>query len=143
VIQHDPHLGEGDEHISVMPDLTTLLDIMFILLVFFILTAGASYRTLELKLPSPVENAPLAAAANKHRILEIRPSGYALDGVIYGTSHALKKAVKSGLIDQKKQDFVVAGDRSVSLERLLDILTFLEANGVSAANILMQKKGSS
>ena len=36
---------------AILPDLTPMLDVMFILLIFFILTANAAQKTFDLSLP--------------------------------------------------------------------------------------------
>lgn len=125
---------------SALPDLTTLLDIMFILLVFFILTAGVSYRALDLTLPSSVEEEISQTKASNHIMLELRDTTYAIDGTEYLTAEDVKSAVIKAIKTTPDKELVIAGDRSVSLERLLGILTFLEKNGIDAANILMQGK---
>jgi biopolymer transport protein ExbD len=75
-------LDETDDTVlsDIAPDLTPMLDILFILLVFFILTAGAVFQSLELTLPENVSEELELAHEPKHIMLEIRPQNYALDG---------------------------------------------------------------
>lgn len=125
---------------SFLPDLTTLLDILFILLVFFILTAGAAYRSLDLTLPEAVSDQAPIAAEQKHIMLEIRAKTYALDGTAYSDFEQLKDQLPKLLVEKSDYKLIIAGDRSVSLERLLRVLTYLQAQGIEAANILMQSE---
>jgi len=131
-----------DEGGEVLPDLTTLLDILFILLVFFILTAGAAYRTLDLTLPEGVAEEVAQSPTDKHYILEIKFSGYALDGESFDEFGALKTAIIKATSKNSDKKFIVAGDKAVSLERFLTLLTYLQSRGIETANILMKKEFS-
>lgn len=127
---------------SFLPDLTTLLDILFILLVFFILTAGSVYRSLDLTLPEGVKEAQVAPALDKHIMLEIKVASYALNDEEFPSLHDLKAALSTEIATNAEHDLVIAGDKSVSLERLLPILTYLQSQGIDAANILMKSEST-
>ncbi|MBE7636603.1 hypothetical protein GUA87_07075 [Sneathiella sp. P13V-1] len=142
MIQHSSQHTDTDDSQALMLDLTTLLDIMFILLVFFILTAGASYRMMDLTLPSAVTEETEPAKASKHIFLEIKQVGYALDGKDISSLGELKSQLPTHLQENAGKELVIAGDRGTSLERLLSLLTFLESKGIQAANILMQREKS-
>lgn len=129
-----------DQEVSSIPDLTSLLDILFILLVFFILSAGASYRSLDLTLPNSVSKTTTPSTPQKHIMLEIRTKGYAIDGQLVENLEQLKPDLLKALDAKPDHKLVVAGDKSVSIERLLNVLTFLQLKGIKAANILMQQE---
>jgi len=140
VIRHRTTNHDNEDSQALMLDLTTLLDIMFILLVFFILTAGVSYRALDLTLPAAASEETEPANTSLHIMLEIKTDGYALDGKDYDSFPLLKEEIIPLLQKEADKELVIAGDRNVSLERLLELLTFLESRGIDAANILMQRK---
>lgn len=140
MIRHRTTNHDNEDSQALMLDLTTLLDIMFILLVFFILTAGVSYRALDLTLPAAASEETEPANASLHIMLEIKTDGYALDGKDYDSFPLLKEEIIPLLQKEADKELVIAGDRNVSLERLLELLTFLESRGIDAANILMQRK---
>ncbi|MCG8545178.1 MAG: biopolymer transporter ExbD [Alphaproteobacteria bacterium] len=121
-------------------DLTPMLDILFILLVFFLLTAGSILQKLDLQLPSSVSEAVAPVNAPKHILLEIRDGSYALNGEEVTTFKVLKSALDGVLKSKPDHDVIVAGDKRVAIEELLRVLTFLQSRGVSAANILMQSE---
>ena len=136
----DTGTSSGLDEGSFLPDLTTLLDILFILLVFFILTAGAVYQSIDLTLPkSASEDAPRPAKAD-HLLLELRSETYAVNGEEISTLDELKSLIPTVLKNNPDKQLVIAGDRTVSLERVLNVLTFLQSQGIEAANILMQKE---
>lgn len=125
---------------DLAPDLTPMLDILFMLLVFFLLTAGSVFQSLELTLPSAVEEETTEIRPPNHIMLEIRTDSYALDGKELTTFADLKTALDGALAARTGKELIVAGDRKVAIERLLQVLTHLQSRGIDAANILMQKE---
>jgi biopolymer transport protein ExbD len=133
----DPHSGTLRD---LAPDLTPMLDILFILLVFFLLTAGAVFQSLDLKLPSTVEEEVDLVNASQHIMLEIRQEAYALDGQKISSFEDLKSALKDEIAAKPDHELIVAGDKRIAIENLLKVLTYLQSQGIEAANILMQKE---
>ncbi len=132
----DPNEGSLRD---LAPDLTPMLDILFILLVFFMLTAGAVFQTLDLKLPSSVSEDIPVLDAPKHIMLEIHADTYALNGTKITEFDALKAAVHNSVQKKPDVELVIAGDRDVPMHRLLAVLTHLQSEGIAAANILMKQ----
>ncbi|WP_339630869.1 biopolymer transporter ExbD [uncultured Sneathiella sp.] len=133
----DPHGGTLRD---LAPDLTPMLDILFILLVFFLLTVGTVFKSLDLKLPSAVEEELTQLNEPRHIMLEIREGSYALDGEQMDNFIELKTALRATLAEKPDYELIVAGDRRIAIERLLRVLTYLQMQGIDAANILMQKE---
>jgi biopolymer transport protein ExbD len=131
---------DADDDASFLPDLTTLLDILFILLVFFILTAGAVYKSLDLTLPEGAKEAAIAPSFKDHLMLEIRVNAYALDGEEFPDLTALKEKLLERVSKNGSDNLIIAGDKSAPLERLLPVLTYLQSLGVDTANILMKSE---
>lgn len=123
------------------PDLTPMLDILFILLVFFMLTAGAALQSLDLKLPSSVSDTKPIDTHSKHIMLEIHPHHYVIDTQKIDSLPLLKKALPPLVQAKKEHEMVIAGDKDISIERLLEVLTYLQSEGIETANILMKKQG--
>jgi len=125
---------------DIAPDLTPMLDILFMLLVFFLLTAGSVFQSLELTLPSAVEEEITEIRPPKHILLEIRSETFALNGKELATFADLKTALGEIMAAKPGHELIVAGDRKVAIERLLRVLTHLQSRGINATNILMQKE---
>lgn len=132
-------LHEAGLH-DLMPDLTPMLDILFILLVFFMLTAGAVYQSIEITLPSSVQEELSLVNEPKHIMLEIRPDRFVVDGKQVPTLVALKQLMPKVIAQKPSYELVVAGDKGIAIERLLKVLTFLQSQGIVTANILMQEE---
>ena len=125
----------------VLPDLTSMLDILFILLVFFMLTIGSVYQSLDLKLPSSAMEEIPQENLSKKIMLEIGNDRYALDGKLIKEFEQFKKAVIEVIQKKPQHELVIAGDKNISIERLLNVLTYLQSQCIEAANILMQDEG--
>ncbi|MFC4272587.1 hypothetical protein GQF03_10970 [Sneathiella chungangensis] len=125
---------------DLAPDLTPMLDILFILLVFFLLTVGTVLRAFDLELPSAVEEELSPIETPRHIMLEIREGSYALDGEAIAGFDGLKAAIGEALATKQDYEVIVAGDRRIAIEELLKVLTYLQSQGIEAANILMRKE---
>ena len=138
------YLSSSQEPLStwqaVLPDLTSMLDILFILLVFFMLTVGTVFQSLDLKLPSSVMQDIPQDNLKKHIVLEIGHGRYAVDGNPVMDFQQFKVLVVQQIKDKKDHEVIIAGDKNISIERLLKVLTYLQSQGIEAANILMQQK---
>lgn len=129
----------GVDFNDLVPDLTPMLDILFILLVFFMLTAGAVFESLDLTLPSSVAEELSLVNEPKHIMLEIRHAGYVVDGQEMRSINELKLVLPDIIKQKKGYELIVAGDKSIPIEQLLKVLTYLQSQGIESANILMQK----
>lgn len=125
---------------DLMPDLTPMLDILFILLVFFMLAVGQVFQTMDLTLPKSAANEATVALTENSLVLSMGQGAdsYAINDRSIDGLEAFKSEIIAAVQDNPEQKIVLAGDRDVSLERLLSVLTFLNDNGIQTANILMQ-----
>lgn len=126
---------------AVAPNLTPLVDILFILLIFFILTAGAVFPALNLNLPEVVSE-DISTADSRNILLEIHGGTYALDGKEIADFETLKSALPDAVRKNPGYErFVIAGDKGVSIEELLKVLSHLQSRSIEAVDILMKNEG--
>lgn len=135
--QDDPDAGSLRD---LMPDLTPMLDILFILLVFFMLTAGAVFQSLDVTLPASVSDDLPLTQEPEQVTLEIKPDGFALDGQQIADFTQLKKTLPTEV--KADHQLIIACDKAVSVQRLLKVLTYLQSQGLETANILMQREAT-
>ena len=123
-------------------DLTPLLDVLFILLVFFVLTANTAQVALDLTLPNKgSESAKALKDENKVVVAIFEADGkWAVDGTEHTDWDAAKSAMEQARADKPKARFVIAGDRKVSLERFLQTLSHLRALGLKQTDIIMEQR---
>lgn len=125
---------------ELAPDLTPLLDILFILLVFFMLSAGVALQSLDITLPSSVAGSLSPLNQSAHILLEIQEQAYVLDGEKIDDFRQLETAISGLTLARPGDEIIIAGDRRISIARLLDVLTYLRSQGIEAANILMEEE---
>ena len=135
--QDDPDAGSLRD---IMPDLTPMLDILFILLVFFMLTAGAVFQSLDVTLPASVSDDLPLTQEPEQVTLEIKPDGFAFDGQQITNFAQLKKTLSTEV--KADHQLIIACDKAVSVQRLLKVLTYLQSQGLETANILMQSEAT-
>ena len=128
---------------SFQPDLTPLLDIIFIVMVFLLLTATVKLQSLEVSLPS-AETEAVSDVDSKSltvNILEKAPY-WGLDGKSYSSWDSFTQIL---LIQVKqKPDFqvVIASDKSAKIQHMVKLLAFLQDNDIKATQILMDENKS-
>ncbi len=134
----------SDEEVSasLLPDLTPLLDVVFIVLVFLLFTANSVPLTLPVDLPeteravSQQLDKPDAIGVN----LFAEGASWALEGEKYDSWEAFSTALQQKVQAEPERAVVIAGDRAVPMENLVQLMQFLQQNNIAAAQILMEEK---
>jgi len=129
----------NDSSEDLAPDLTPMLDILFILLVFFMLTVGTSIQSLEVVLPSAVSKELKTLDDPNYIILEIGHDGFVLEGRSVSQIDDLRSLAKQTMQSKPDQSWIIASDKKVEIETVLQALTFLQSEGITIANILVQQ----
>ncbi len=130
----------GNIIIDLMPDLTPLLDVMFMLIVFFILTANAVPYALDINLPEDTENITQAVEDPNILFITLLPDeeGWRINETHYQSEDDFKQALKEQAQDNKQA--IIAGDKDVSMQKLLTVLAFLRKHNIETADIIMQRE---
>ncbi len=122
---------------ALAPDLTPMIDVMFILMIFFILTANAATKTMDVTLPTSAEKTISAGQMQKQMIITLKKDGsYAIDEAEYATLEALKTALET--VDSSKE-LLVASDKSAEVQAFVELLSALRAAEFTIANIIMEQ----
>ncbi|MEQ8816268.1 MAG: biopolymer transporter ExbD [Thalassobaculum sp.] len=116
--------------------LTPLIDVVFILLVFFMLASSfLDWRSIVLSAPS----AGAASAAMEGTLLvEVRPRGLRLSGRPL-TLEALESRVRSRLADKPDQAIFVKPAAGVPLQRAVAVLDRLTAAGATRLSLIRDR----
>lgn len=135
-------LSQEEELVSL--DLTPVLDVIFMLLVFLLLTANSVQHALKLDLPE--EGADQAQALNPEERITITLSDQDNRWHVNDEKFVSWQAVEEAVLERRKStpdaDIVIQGDRQTSMEVLLQALAFLKREGLAAAQILMERQAS-
>ena len=126
-------------------DLTALLDVLFILLVFFILTSGITQFYTQVQLPRSedrLETKADTATAIVVEMLALKKS-WKVNGNLINDEDLLKQTLLNlnrTNVERfgKDSNFILAPDRNLPSEQLIQMLNFLSANKISNVQIISQ-----
>ncbi len=122
------------------PDLTAMLDVIFMLLVFFILTANSVEYALTLDLPE--KGADLATPVGNQETITLTlfldEERWAVEDQLLNSWEMVEKTIIETRNERPDVNVIIAGDRRVAMERLLQVLAFLQREGIDAAEIMMR-----
>ncbi len=135
-----PASKRGDIITDLLPDLTPLLDVMFMLIVFFLLTANAVPYALDVNLPEDAEAVSQAVEDPDMLSVTLLPGedGWKINETFYNEEQAFKKALKAQVQDNKQ--IIIIGDKDVSMQKLLSVMAFLRKHNIEAADIVMEQR---
>ncbi|MBE3974045.1 biopolymer transporter ExbD [Vibrio parahaemolyticus] len=124
---------------GLTPDLTPLLDIIFIVMVFLMLTAAVKLDSLDVALPSTDSQA--VAEVDKQsitvNILKDEPF-WAINGQTYIDWENFTLAL---LEESKSTDkpIVIGAEKTANIQSLVQLLGFLQENGIQATQLLTEE----
>ncbi|EII3113578.1 biopolymer transporter ExbD [Vibrio parahaemolyticus] len=124
---------------GLTPDLTPLLDIIFIVMVFLMLTAAVKLDSLDVALPST--NSQAVAEVDKQsitvNILKDEPY-WAINGQTYIDWENFTLAL---LEESKSTDkpIVIGAEKTANIQSLVQLLGFLQENGIQATQLLTEE----
>ena len=137
---------------DLAPDLTPLIDIVFILIVFLILTSNPAVMSLVVDLPqkgsSELEQTEMVS---DYRLQIIANGGYSYKGEKLDEIQSLKEKLSSDFSNlssnsssdsdspspETKKELVIASDKSVKVEDFLEVLSLIEELQIKNTRVLM------
>ncbi|CAM4107611.1 MULTISPECIES: ExbD/TolR family protein [Vibrio] len=123
------------------PDLTPLLDIIFIVMVFLLLTANITIKTMEVAIPQ-TEDAQVLSDQDKTvitvNILTSDPK-WAIDGESFANWNAFTRTLLEKVTMSPERDLIISPDKSADVESMLKLLAWLQTNNIDATNIVMEE----
>ncbi|ENM5727418.1 biopolymer transporter ExbD [Vibrio mimicus] len=124
--------------LGLTPDLTPLLDIIFIVMVFLLLTASVRLESLEVALPTT--DSPVVNEVDKESItinlLATEPY-WAIDGKPYLNWHNFSLALLE-TVQSSKRPIVIGADQGAEVQQLVKLLGFLQEHGIQATQLLTE-----
>ena len=135
-------LHKPDTNPLVMPDITALLDVLFILLVFMLLTAAIKLDMLTVTLPNAGSEAQSIETVKKPLVLSLQ---FTEQKLTYGLAEQPFESLDSLFIalaekNNENRTLVLAVDENTPSHYLIDLLSELSAKNFSVANLLIDKK---
>ncbi len=130
---------EGRRRSSQIPNLTPLIDIVFLLLVFFMLTSHfVQEQAIDIDLPV----ADSGEAVEEAELLElvITAEGRFLIADHFVEEESLEKVLRDKLQQRKDKQLRVRGDRGAPLGRAVTVLDAARKAGASGVDIVTEQK---
>ena len=117
-------------------DITSLVDVMFILIIFFLATSvmASEERDLTVNLPHTSNNDSLSTAS-RTLVINVRKSGeyYVLDGT--HTLEQVRGIIQAALKADPDQRVLVRGDREALHGNVAALMSLCKAEGVKNTNL--------
>lgn len=126
---------------SLTPDITPLLDIIFIVLVFLLLTANIPLQSLEVDLPKTDSEALSSVQDTKSITINLMAGNpaWALQGEQYENWEQFEPVLQARAGELKETDLILASDKDVTVDSMLKLLAFLQEHQIQATQILMDE----
>ncbi|EPA0984055.1 TPA: biopolymer transporter ExbD [Vibrio parahaemolyticus] len=124
---------------GLTPDLTPLLDIIFIVMVFLMLTAAVKLDSLDVALPSTDSLAVAEVDKQSITVNILKDEPYwAINGQTYIDWENFTLAL---LEESKSTDkpIVIGAEKTANIQSLVQILGFLQENGIQATQLLTEE----
>lgn len=120
-----------------LDNMTPMIDIAFILLIFFILTSNAMQQVYQVKVPtadSSFKN--MSQSKDPIKVTIFANHTFAVGTKQYKSLSAVKSAIKKLAANNKK--VIIIPDAKSDSGLLISLLTFLDGNGITNVEILVE-----
>ncbi len=124
------------------PDLTPMIDIIFIVMVFLLLTANVNVQTLNVDIPKTEETSQLSSPDKpviSIGILHSEEQKWALDGKKFNEWKEFTAELLKLRSQFPERPFVIAADKKADVESMLNLFAFMQKHQISATNIVMEE----
>ncbi|MCX2791528.1 MULTISPECIES: ExbD/TolR family protein [Vibrio] len=124
---------------GLTPDLTPLLDIIFIVMVFLMLTAAVKLDSLDVSLPSTDSQAVTEVDKQSITVNILKEEPFwAINGKTYIDWENFTLAL---LEESKSTDkpIVIGAEKTADIQSLVKLLGFLQENGIQATQLLTEE----
>ncbi len=122
-------------------DTTAMVDMMFILTFFFMLTAQSLPFGMEVNLPQTGTKAMEQKEKQITLSIPNNANEWLIDGTPYQDFGGAKAAILSRIQAQPGLQVIIAGDSKAPIEKLYQAMVFLSENNIPTASILMESEG--
>ncbi|WP_087017979.1 ExbD/TolR family protein [Thaumasiovibrio subtropicus] len=123
------------------PDLTPLLDIIFIVMVFLLLTASINIQTLEIDVPQTDEESVLTNVEQDVIAINIKSTAphWAINGTTYTHWDEFTQALLDNVAEHPEHSLILGADKQANVELMLKMLAFMQKHHLSQTQIIMEE----
>ena len=122
---------------ELLPDLTPLIDVLFILIVFLILCMNISHKAFDINLPEDKNNnLQQSSNENIHNIIiYANKNQYQIDDQIFKDINLFKIKISTLAKNSKIKVF---SDKNVTVDNLMEVFILLKTNNFEVADIILK-----
>ncbi|MGP8306015.1 ExbD/TolR family protein [Vibrio sp. YIC-376] len=131
--------NQDSRHHGLTPDLTPLLDIIFIVMVFLMLTTAVKLDSLDVNLPSSDSQAVSNIDQQSITVNILKEAPYwAINSQTYIDWNNFTLAL---LEESKSTDkpIVIGAEKTADIQSLVQLLGFLQENGIHATQLITEE----
>jgi len=122
-------------------EIIPMIDVMMFLLVFFVLISLNTISALGLKAKLPISSEAKLDTPPKRLIVSISQNNeIQVDKTNFSTLEEFKKYIADTKIKNNKLAVIINGDESAKIQRLVDVMDVLKAEGVDSLTIAAKKQ---
>ena len=127
-----------------LPDLTPLLDVVFIVMVFLLFTANAQTLSLPVELPQATAAEASVTQEPETVTVSILAKGepWAVEDERFGDWSGFTQALMSRVEGKPDLTVLIAGDKDAPLGDLVKLMMFLSKHDIKAAQVLMEESAT-
>ncbi|MDA7705300.1 biopolymer transporter ExbD [Rickettsiales bacterium] len=123
-----------------LPDLTPLLDVVFMLIIFLILAINTASFALEVTLPEDRDDVTKSISDNDHlKIYLLSSNSWQINKKKFSDEQKFKDYLINHHQKHKDQKIIIITDKNSKVGKLISILTFLKKQNIQMADILVEK----
>ncbi|WP_020582472.1 ExbD/TolR family protein [Endozoicomonas elysicola] len=138
------HINDIDETSASlsMADLTPLLDVVFIVMVFLLFTANVQTLSLPVELPQATQQEVPLTTAPKTLTVSILEAGepWAIGEQKYDQWEVFATSLLEKVKEAPDTTVLIAGDKDAPLGNLVKLMMFLSQHKIEAAQVLMEQE---
>ena len=122
-------------------EIIPMIDVMMFLLVFFVLISLNTISALGLKAKLPISSEAKLDTPPKRLIVSISQNNeIQVDKTNFSTLEEFKKYIADTKIKNNNLAVIINGDESAKIQRLVDVMDVLKAEGVDSLTIAAKKQ---
>lgn len=125
---------------DLLPDLTPLLDVVFMLIIFLILSINITSFSLEVNLPEDKDNISKVISDKDQIEIHLLPSNmWQINEKKFEDERKFRNYLLNFYQKNKNRKIIIIVDKNSKAQKLISILTFLKKENIQMADILVEK----
>lgn len=132
--------SESQSAIAPSVDLTPLLDLIFIVMVFLLLTTNVQIEAMKINVPQTSDTQVLSEVDKP--VININlldgDKSWGIDGHGYDNWNRFTTALLAAVKAHPEKALIVGADKGAKVESMLKLLAFMQAHNIQTTDIIME-----